>query len=205
MAIDTEEWRPIPSLAYYEASSFGRIRSLDRKRPFRSRWGMLTERFHHGKVLNLKHRDNGWGGIYWSFYADGGGYVQVNRAVAEAFHSAPPSPSHEAAHLDGDTSNNRSDNVAWATPVENASHKIVHGTVAIGERNGSALLSESDIPEIISRYTAGQTSADLGAAFGVTKACILAIIRGQTWRHVTADRQAARDRAQRNIFEGPRR
>ena len=40
-----EEWREIPGYEGYEASSLGRIRSLDRYLEFVGRWGLCV-RFH---------------------------------------------------------------------------------------------------------------------------------------------------------------
>jgi len=127
-----EQWRSF-SVEGYEASSEGRIRSLDRWRPFLTRWGSIAQRFHKGRILRLKPKSNGCGGFYLCFYTQEG-WWHVNRAACWAFHGKPPTPKHEAAHLDGNTFNNKSGNLKWATPIENAAHKKVHGTAAIGSR-----------------------------------------------------------------------
>lgn len=178
-----EEWRPIPGLDGYEASSEGRIRSLDRVRTFPGRWGP-TQRRHAGRVLAERLKANGWGGFYASFYTDGGVYWQVNRAVCTAFHGPAPSDRHEAAHGDGDTLNNAPGNLRWATPTENAADKEVHGTSSQGERNGAARLSGEAIEPIFDRYIAGERSADIGASHGVTGSSIVGILRRFRWRHV---------------------
>ena len=43
----------------------------------------------------------------------------VHKLVALAFHGPRPSPAHEVAHGDNDVSNNRPDNIRWATVLEN--------------------------------------------------------------------------------------
>lgn len=204
MTDDEEVWRAIPGLPGYEASTLGRIRSLDRTIEYGGRWG-VTRRIHSGRVLALKEKPNGAGGIYWSFYTDGGRYAQVNRSVCSAFHGPPPSRKHEAAHLDGDSGNNRPGNLVWATPVENASHKVGHGTVPRGSINGRARLSEDQVAKIIEQYAGGDRSDVLAERFGVSLSSIVMIARGVSWRHVpSAYRDAARAKAQQNMAEARR-
>lgn len=197
----SEVWLPIPGLDFYEASSEGRIRSLDRYREFEGRWGWMR-RFHRGRILKPKPKPNGWGLVYHCFCTDGDVYWQVNRAVCCAFHGPPPSAVHEAAHLDGDTNNNVPENLLWSTPVENASHKIAHGTVMCGERNHAARLREAAVPRIIERYAAGEKSQLLSIEFGVSVGTILGIVCGRRWRHVECEaRAAAKSMARKNMLD----
>jgi hypothetical protein len=193
-----EEWRPIPGLAHYEASSLGRIRSLDRTLEFEGRWG-VTRRRHRGRVLRLKTKPNGWGGFYQCFYAEGGKYWQSNRTVCAAFHGQPPSPIHEAAHLDGNSLNDQPSNLKWATPAENASHKAAHGTAPVGTQNGMSRLTDGAVICIFERYVAGEKTADLAASFGVSTTQILSIVRGDSWASVPTEHRAmAKARAKIN-------
>ena len=197
--IAIEEWRPIPGLDHYEASNLGRVRSLDRKLDIIGRWGPMR-RFHKGRILRLRPKPTGWGAIYAAFYVDGGQYWQANRAVCSAFHGPIPSRKHEAAHLDGDTLNDRPENLIWARPVENAAHKIGHGTAPIGSKNGTAILDENSILLILSRYSDGDNAISLGARFGVGAGTIRGIVGGRDWRHVPSpDRIAAKKRCAENI------
>jgi len=54
--------------------------------------------------------------------------TRVHRAVLTAFHGDAPGAKHQSAHLNGVPSDNRATNLKWATAVENASHKKIHGT-----------------------------------------------------------------------------
>ncbi len=200
-ADDQERWRPIPGLDGYEASTWGRIRSLDRILDLMGRWGPM-QRFHHGKILRLKRKSSKGGSTYLCFYADGGSYPQVNRAVCAAFHGKPPSDRHEAAHLDGKVQNNRPENLAWKTPIENAADKVRHGTAPIGTRNACARLNEAIVVDIIARYAAGEKSHRLAVEYHVTASNIHAVIRGDTWAHVaSAQREAARAMCRVNMLE----
>ena len=52
-----------------------------------------------------------------------GSFFKVHRLVAHAFLGAPPSEAAwEVNHIDGNGSNNRIDNLEWATPSENVRH-----------------------------------------------------------------------------------
>ena len=198
----TEIWKAIPGLEYYEASNLGRIRSLDRRLEYQCRWGQTTTRFHRGRVLRLKPKPNGCGTIYWSFFAgEDGGYWQVNRAVCLAFNGPSPSKSHEAAHLDGDTNNNRPENLSWSTPLENAAHKIGHGTVSVGTKNGASLLSEEKIQPIFEAYCLGISASILARRYNVGDKTILSVLNGTSWSHVDVGewRAAAVLRAQANL------
>jgi len=200
---DEEIWKPIPNLEFYEASNFGRIRSLDCHREFVGRWGGIVKRWHHGRILRLKKKDNGCGGIYLNFYYEGK-YPQVNRIVCETFNGPPPTPKHEAAHLDGDTLNNRPENLVWATAIENAAHKKIHGTDPVGSKNGTAVLNESDIPKIFDEFINGKTTKQIGEEYKISQSNASQIIRRKTWSHVfiSPDKVSlAKEIAKKNILD----
>ena len=71
-------------------------------------WGPMV-RFHRGRVLKPRAKPP-YG--FLSVCTDGDRYLYVARGVALAFHGAPPSDDHEAAHQNGDVSNNRPGNLA---------------------------------------------------------------------------------------------
>ena len=121
--------------------------------------------------------------------------------VCAAFGGPAPSPDHEAAHLDGDTSNNRSDNLCWATPLENAAHKIAHGTNPIGSKNGMAALTEVNVGPVFEAYCDGASLDKIASGFAVSPGTISNIVSGKSWRHVDVGdfRLAAKRRARENL------
>lgn len=47
---------------------------------------------------------------------------RVHRLVILAFHGNPPSPGHTPDHINRDRTDNRAENLRWATPKEQASN-----------------------------------------------------------------------------------
>lgn len=101
----------------------------------------------------------------------------VHILVLETF-VGPCPPGHEAAHLNGDRQDNCLGNLAWVTPVENASHKRLHGTDTSGERNSTAKLSAADVAAI---RDSGHPTAHLAARFGVSRSQVNRIRAGLQW------------------------
>lgn len=118
--------------------------------------------------------------------ADGEGnyvHVSVHALVLEAFVGSRPSCA-QAAHLNGDPSDNRVANLAWVSVAENHRHKAIHGTLARGERQGAAKLTESDVREMRARLANGEHARLIANAFGVGVAAVYAIKHRRNWRHV---------------------
>lgn len=166
-----EEWRDIPGLEFYQASNLGRVRSIDRIVPFRSRCGKMTVRRHNGKILSLKLTDG-----YFSFCGSGRMF-RVNRVVCSSFHGLPPSTKHEAAHLNGNSSDNKSNNLVWATPMENSAHKQIHGTAGKGEKHPRCRLMDSDISSIREMVEHGVKHVQVAHKYGVHPEYIGKLVR----------------------------
>lgn len=183
---ELEEWRVIDDFPRYAVSSLGRVKRIAR-----------SERNHGVTDIPLKAGSSPRGYLQVTLSANGRARTRrVNRLVCEAFHGLPPTAKHHAAHNDGDVSNNRKDNLRWATGKENEADKRVHGTAAIGDRHwsklqpekratgeghGLAKLKADDIPKIRADKRYQRTIA---AEFGVTQRTIWMVKSGKTWRHV---------------------
>lgn len=124
----TEQWRPIPGASRYEASSHGRVRSVDRTIPLPLKSGRVAQRKHKGCVLRHNH---GMTGGYASVVItlDNGDRLtkSVHILVCSTFHGERPAPGYEVRHLNGVRTDNRAENLAWGTRSENSYDTVQHG------------------------------------------------------------------------------
>ena len=156
----------------YEVSSLGRVRRL-----------VAGKRTRVGNVLKasgaVRYRTVTlvYGGVRKS--------LPIHHLVCEAFHGPRPSPHHHAAHLNGDSHDNRSDNLAWVTGAENEAHKIAHGTAVLGTRVHGAKLSEITVREIRRLHASGCGLTEIGRHFGVYYTTIRKVVQRETWKHVS--------------------
>lgn len=111
-----EEWRPVPQFeAFYEVSNLGRVKSIGTGRGRRLRI-MRQAVKHHGYRSVCLYRGDG------KQTRRG-----VHRLVLTAFVGECPQD-HEACHRNGDTSDNRLENLYWGTTSENRIDTVRHGT-----------------------------------------------------------------------------
>ena len=166
---DMEAWRPVVGFeGFYSVSSFGQIKS--------DRTGKILRTQPAGKAYSDGRR-------YRSLRlcrADGQHRVNVHAIVCEAFNGPRPA-GHQAAHGNGLRDDNRSCNLAWKTPAENAADKIACGTLLTGERHQNAKLNDAAVSEIRSK---GGNRRGLAARFGVSASLIDSVRRGLGWAHV---------------------
>ena len=105
------EWRPVLGAQWYEASSDGHLRSVDRMVDYSSGF----TRLHKGAVLNPITTDAGY--LRTRIRYDDGKYrsVFVHIIVCESFHGPRPFPDWEARHInEEDRSNNSAENLRWS-------------------------------------------------------------------------------------------
>ena len=176
---EPEEWRPVPGHPGYEASSLGRVRSLDR-------WitcgNNTTEwrHFHPGIILKLGPRAK-----YLRVGFGKGGNKHVHVVICETFHGPRPSADHHAAHWNGVNSDNRATNLRWATRIENKADELRHGTRAQGSRHGRTRLTEADITAIRSlRSEAMLSFRAIGKRFGIGSSSAKRIVDREVWDHL---------------------
>ena len=110
-----EEWKLIDGFKNYEVSNLGNVRSLSQKRKLKD--GSI--KVISGKLLT---KQTGWNNKYLcvGLYDDNKKYhrLPIHRLVAKTF---IPNPNNYPVinHVDGDTSNNKIDNLEWCTQSHN--------------------------------------------------------------------------------------
>lgn len=127
-----EVWKPVPGYGgHYEASSFGRIRSLPRTVTRHSAVvGRVVDFKLQGKILSA--RTGKYGHKFIHIGVDGKRYATaVHRLVLAAF-VGPRPEGMEACHNDGDAGNNRLSNLRWDTHAANNADRRRHGRYAKG-------------------------------------------------------------------------
>ena len=157
-----EIWKPIPDYEEYEASSKGRIRRGHR---------VLSHCFsvEGYPKYSIKRRTR---------------YVSISghSMTCAAFHGPMPTPKHEVRHLDGSKDNNNPENLRWGTRKENVADKKTHGTSSMGEGNGNAFLTKTDVLEIRNKYSSGEYSQRaLASEYNISKSQLSYIVTRQRW------------------------
>ena len=173
-----EVWKPIPKHDGYEASSLGRIRSVDRV--------LADGRSWSGKIMKPKI-SRGYAVLALSLGSKGNyRHCGVHVLVAEAFHGERPSTQYQIAHGDGDPMNNCPSNLRWATALENAQDRDRHGRTAKpkGSAHGMSKLTEQTVIEMRKLKQQGLTVDDLAAQFSISRWTVFDAISGRTWGHI---------------------
>lgn len=178
-----EEWRPVPGWeGYYEVSSHGRVRSLDRIVRVVRR-GRSFARNLRGRVLK-PCAATGYETVLLCRYGTHN-HRAVHWLVLETF-VGPRPEGYNGCHNNGVKTDNYLSNLRWDTPVGNMADKVKHGTVwrAKGSLNGYSKLTESDIPGIRDLRAAGWSYEAIGVKYRIDRTAISLIIRGKRWAHV---------------------
>lgn len=175
-----EEFRPIPGFeGFYECSLSGVVRSVGRT----VRHPTGSPKQWPGRVLKQTRRSAG-GYCMVSFSKHGKTTAHsVHRLVALTWVPNPDGLPH-VAHLDGDSGNNDARNLAWVSPAENESHKVLHGTRPQGERVHNATLTEAVVRQVRAMSEQGLRCHEIATALGLNYYTAWGIARGQSWRHV---------------------
>lgn len=127
--------------------------------------------FHIGK--------DGYGRAHYPGY---GPITTASRLMCIFAHGEPPTPRHEAAHSCGNGNKGCVNplHLYWATPAENHSDKIKHGTTNRGERQGRSKLTEENVLQI-RQMIGSKTQAAIAKMYGVDQSTISDIRRRKRW------------------------
>ncbi len=177
-----ETWQVIPGYdGYYEASDLGRIRTYKvRGRHWPSTAGRRAE-----SPAIKSQCDNGKG--YMKCLLSRNCKIDqrmVHQLVLEAF-VGPRKPEWVTRHLNGNSKDNRLENLAYGTALENVRDQIRHGTRPHGEANNKAKLNKEKVTFIRAMYASGKPVTEMCQIFGLDKSTITHAISGKTWKRVS--------------------
>ena len=176
-----EEWRDIPNFeGYYQASSLGNIRSVERTVVHKD--GKVT--VFRGKVLKQKINYKGYAVVYLSKNCKKYSSL-VHRLVAFAF-IKNPKDHPQINHINGAKEDNRIENLEWCTNQQNCAHAHEIGIVngAKGERVGTSKLKRHEVLFIIDSYPNQFSAKEICALFNMHRGEPSVIRRGKSWKHM---------------------
>ena len=165
-----EQWKPAFGFeGIYECSTSGKVRSV--RNVTSSKQGKILKLNNSTGYSQVQLRKNG---AYHHAY--------VHRLVMETF--VGPS-SLTVNHKNGIKTDNRIENLEYATHKEN----LLHATTVLGKRRGvlhwKSRLNDNNIRDIRRRLLAGETHQSIADLYGVGRVNITCIAIGRTWKHVT--------------------
>lgn len=171
-----EIWKQIGT-SQYEVSSLGGVRCLNRRN---SAGHKLKD-----KVFSLNPNCG-----YYHRLALTCGRFYVHQLVAQAFlPNLENKP--QVNHINGIKSDNRVENLEWATASENAQHAQDTGLQKAngwqlnrGIKHPKAILTEAQVSQIRRLGIEGLTCMQIAAQMGTTRNAVYAIVTGRTWKHV---------------------
>jgi len=189
MTIDDRQGAvPIPGFLGYHIDRTGRVWSAHRKgripRGACSRW--LDRR---DWTLRQPWRDPE-GYLHHTLVRETAGSRQriaLHILVATTF-LGPRPEGLVVAHLDGDKSNNRLENLAYVTQRENIEHKRDHGTMHCGDRSHLSRLTDHQCSRMLDCLGAGFSRREVAGAFGATVSHVAALKTGRIRKHLTNQR-----------------
>lgn len=126
-----EQWKPVKGYeGYYEVSTHGRIRSVDRITNCAIKHNSSV--IKKGKILKLNLKRNGYLTFDASFF-NGAKTKTVHRVVAEAF---IPNEDNKPCvnHINAIKTDNRVENLEWVSYQENSQHAAGLGLIYGGLR-----------------------------------------------------------------------
>lgn len=175
---DIEEWKDVNGYEdFYQISSFGNVRSLDRT----IKYGDLSKGEYHtrkGRLL-IPSNSNGYLTVSLS-----GKTFSVHSLVANSF-LTKPSENLVINHKDGNKSNNFYKNLEWVTQKENIQNSIKSTNGNVGVNQKDAKLNDSLVIEIKQLLENGDISqASIAKMYGVSPTTISEIKTGKKWKHV---------------------
>ena len=173
-----EIWKSIPGYeGIYEVSSYGNVKSLDRKITN----SIGTTRLYKGKIL--KKNNDRYGYPVCKLWKNSKGKNHtIHRLVAITF-IENDDDKLLVNHIDGNKTNNHISNLEWCTNSENDLHAYRLGlrSTRKGEKSNFAKLTTKKVEKIKELKRKGMTQRKISKLFHVSESTVSQIINGQRW------------------------
>lgn len=178
-----EIWKPIPGYErIYEASSLGRIRSIDRISVWQRKNGTVVNRPVKGREI-LPQPDGRKNYHHVNLCKNGKQKIcQVHRLIANTF---IPNPNNypEVNHIDENKTNNAVSNLEWCDHKYNNNYgSKLHSTR--GSNNPQSKISSETVKEIRALYKDRDKEyglTPLVRKYGISVTHMCAILKGRRW------------------------
>ena len=176
----TEIWKDIKGYeGFYQASTLGRILAKERQ-VFHSRGGMKTL---SEKILSKSKANNGYSVVC---LCKEGKVKQetVHRIIAKTF-IPNPEDKPQVNHINGIKTDNRIENLEWATSHENNKHAFAIGirSMTKGQSCSWAKLTRKQAMEIKYDFP-DMPVKELAQKYNVSYGAIYGIIKKRNWKHI---------------------
>lgn len=178
---NSEQYRPIPSYPDYGAAKSGSVMRLTPRKD-----GIPNRPLTPCIVLLKGKPSRALVGLFPRGSKRGvSKTVTVARLVLETWVGVPPKDKWHAAHKNGDATDNRLENLYWATPKQNIRDQFKHGTFARGEKCHFSKLTDEIVRQMRRDRLCGLSWRKLGAKYGCAHSTASNACVGRSWGHIT--------------------
>lgn len=183
------EYRQVVGFPDYEVGSDGTVWSNKGKCRKELKQNLHVQKYSHNGYYNVK----------LSGIVDGkrvSKTTAVHRIVITAF-KGPKPVGTECRHIDGNSKNNRAENLEWGTPKQNTADLMRLGIVPTAE------LTFAEVREIREAVERGESKHVLAAKYNVRERTIRDAACGRTWK--TADGRTCKQKVLHGLGESSSR
>lgn len=182
---EVEIWKDITDYeGFYQISSLGRVRGVDRLIPFIGRGGKATTRLQRGKILKTSIGTSGYETYHMYGESQERQTIMLHRVVAKHFLEYEEGKDF-VNHKDGNKLNNVVSNLEWVTKSENTLHALDTGLLLKrGEDCNLSKLTEREVLEILSLRKYGRglyTCKHISARYGISTKYASELAQGDKW------------------------
>lgn len=108
----------------------------------------------------------------------------LHRLILMTFCGPPSGGKDVARHLNGNSLDNRLENLCWGSVQDNSNDMVSHGKSTKGESHPNAKLTEVLVLKIRKELEEGASGVSLSKKYGVVKSVISMVKNRKIWNHI---------------------